>query len=79
MGKGPDLTGVERAIIHAKILANWDSKSTHQANLMVSGLATSIISAVSWRAMAGTTTNRLTMVVESASEIPDLPSTFRST
>ncbi len=26
MGRGPDLTGVERAIIHAKILANWDSE-----------------------------------------------------
>ncbi len=27
MGRGPDLTGVERAIIHAKILANWDSEN----------------------------------------------------
>ena len=26
MGRGPDLTGVERAIIHAKIMANWDSE-----------------------------------------------------
>ena len=26
MGRGPDLTDVERAIIHAKILANWDSE-----------------------------------------------------
>jgi hypothetical protein len=27
MGRGPDLTVVERAIIHAKILANWDSEN----------------------------------------------------
>ena len=27
MGRGPDLTSVERAIIHAKILANWDSEN----------------------------------------------------
>ena len=27
MGRGPDLMGVERAIIHAKILANWDSEN----------------------------------------------------
>jgi hypothetical protein len=53
----------------------WDKLD----NLMVSGPVTSIIFAVSWRAMAEMTTNRLTMVVQSAREIPDLPSTFRST
>ena len=26
MGRGPDLTGVERATVHARILASWDSE-----------------------------------------------------
>ena len=47
--------------------------------LMASGPATSVTFAVSWRAMAGMTINKLIVVAQSASEIPDLPSTYRST